>query len=79
MRRWLAGLLLVPRALEFLHAPPLPALLASAAVLVPLAALLGRATEEAAAHTGPLVGGLLDSTLGKAAELIIALAAFTSW
>jgi len=75
MRRWLAGLLLVPLALEFLHAPPLPALLASAAVLVPLAALLGRATEEAAAHTGPLVGGLLDSTLGKAAELIIALAA----
>jgi Ca2+:H+ antiporter len=75
MRRWLAGLLLVPLALEFLYAPPLLVLLTSAAVLVPLAALLGRATEEAAAHTGPLVGGLLDSTLGKAAELIIALAA----
>ncbi|WP_448576444.1 calcium/proton exchanger [Thermomicrobium sp.] len=74
---WLAGLLVAPLALaiECLQAPPLLVLSASAAALVPLAALLGRATEEVAAHTGPLVGGLLNATLGNAAELIIALAA----
>ncbi|MDW8060311.1 MAG: calcium/proton exchanger [Thermomicrobium sp.] len=77
MRWWTVGLALVPVALvlELAHAPPLAVLLASAAALVPLAALLGRATEEVAAHTGPLVGALLNSTLGNAAELIIALAA----
>ncbi|MCX2727320.1 calcium/proton exchanger [Thermomicrobium sp. 4228-Ro] len=77
MRWWIVGLALVPVALilELLHAPPLAVLLAAAAALVPLAALLGRATEEVAARTGPLVGGLLNSTLGNAAELIIALAA----
>ncbi len=77
MRWWVAGLVLVPVAvvLEVLHAPPLAVLLTSAAALVPLAALLGRATEEVAARTGPFIGGLLNSTLGNAAELIIALAA----
>ncbi|MDW7982076.1 MAG: calcium/proton exchanger [Thermomicrobium sp.] len=77
MRWWVVGLVLIPVAivLELLHAPPLAILLVSAAALVPLAALLGRATEEAAAHTGPLVGALLNSTLGNAAELIIAFAA----
>lgn len=77
MRWWVAGLVLVPVTVVFevLHAPPLAVLLTSAAALVPLAALLGRATEEVAARTGPFVGGLLNSTLGNAAELIIALAA----
>lgn len=49
--------------------------LASAAALIPLSALLGNATEELAAHTGPRVGGLLNVTLGNAAELIITVAA----
>ncbi len=77
MRWWIAGLALVPIAvvLELLHASPLLVLATSAGALVPLAALLGRATEEVAARAGPLVGGLLNSTLGNAAELIIALAA----
>jgi Ca2+:H+ antiporter len=41
--------------------------------IVPLAGLLGQATEELAVHTGPRVGGLLNATLGNAAELIITL------
>jgi len=45
----------------------------SALALVPLAAVLGRATEELAAHTGPRLGGLLNATLGNAAELIITI------
>ncbi|MGB9592614.1 MAG: calcium/proton exchanger [Anaerolineae bacterium] len=45
----------------------------AAVALIPLAGLLGRATEELAAHTGPRLGGLLNATLGNAAELIITI------
>jgi len=47
----------------------------SAIALVPLAAVLGQATEELAVYTGPQVGGLLNATLGNAAELIISIVA----
>ncbi len=47
----------------------------SALALVPLAAILGRATEEVAVYTGPKIGGLLNATLGNAAELIITIVA----
>jgi Ca2+:H+ antiporter len=43
----------------------------SALGLIPLAKLIGDATEELAIFTGPKVGGLLNATLGNAAELII--------
>jgi len=45
----------------------------SALGILPLAWVLGQATEELAAHTGPRVGGLLNATLGNAAELIITI------
>src|SRR5215207_5670891 len=47
----------------------------SGLAMVPLAALLGRATEEAAHYTGPKIGALLNATLGNAAELIITIIA----
>ena len=40
---------------------------------VPLAWLIGEATEHAAHHTGPGIGGFLNATFGNAPELIIAL------
>ena len=43
--------------------------------LVPLAELIGEATEALAVVTGPQIGGLLNATLGNAAELIITLVA----
>jgi Ca2+:H+ antiporter len=43
--------------------------------IVPLAALLSRATESVAARTGDMIGGLLNATLGNLTELIIALTA----
>jgi Ca2+:H+ antiporter len=43
--------------------------------IVPLAALLSRATESVAATTGDAVGGLLNATLGNLTELVIALSA----
>jgi Ca2+:H+ antiporter len=42
--------------------------------LLPLAALMGEATEHLTHHSGPGIGGLLNATFGNAAELIIALA-----
>jgi len=47
----------------------------SVAAIVPLAALLSRATESVAARTGDTIGGLLNATLGNLTELLIALAA----
>jgi Ca2+:H+ antiporter len=45
----------------------------AAAALVPLAWLIGEATEQAAEHTGPGIGGFLNASFGNAPELIVAL------
>ena len=45
----------------------------AAAALLPLAWLIGEATEHAANHTGPGIGGFLNASFGNAPELIIAL------
>lgn len=66
-------LLLVPVAiaLDLLGGGQTAIFLTSAGALIPISALIGKATEELAVHTGPQVGGLLNVTLGNAAELII--------
>jgi Ca2+:H+ antiporter len=43
--------------------------------LIPLAWLIGEATEHAAEHTGPRIGGLLNASFGNAPEVIIAIIA----
>jgi Ca2+:H+ antiporter len=45
----------------------------AAAALIPLAWLIGEATEHAAHHTGPGIGGFINASFGNAPELIIAL------
>ena len=45
----------------------------AAAALVPLAWLIGEATEHAGEHTGPGIGGFLNASFGNAPELIIAV------
>lgn len=47
----------------------------AALALIPLAWLIGEATEHAAEHTGPGIGGFLNASFGNAPELIIALLA----
>jgi len=47
----------------------------SALGVIPLAGYIGEATEVLAEYTGPRIGGLLNATLGNAAELIITLIA----
>jgi Ca2+:H+ antiporter len=72
---WLLLSIPVAIALSALAAAPHWILLASAAAMIPLAKLIGDSTEALAAHTGPRVGGLLNATLGNAAELIISIVA----
>jgi Ca2+:H+ antiporter len=71
----LLPVLLFPLAvvLGLVHAPAAVVFLAAALAIVPLASLMGLATEELAARTGPTVGGLMNATLGNAAEVIIAV------
>ena len=66
---------LIPVAilLEVVHADAVLIFAASALGVIPTAALMGRATEELAARSGPGIGGFLNVTFGNAPELIIAL------
>src|SRR5919204_6275631 len=52
---------------------PTAAFIASALAIIPLAALIGRATEQLAIRLGPRAGGLLNATLGNLTELIVAV------
>ena len=73
-----ASLALAPAtiAVDLLAHPGKVTLFVLAAVsLVPLAWLIGEATEHAAEHTGAGVGGFLNASFGNAPELIIALIA----
>lgn len=72
MLNWL--LIFVPVAvfLELTHANDTLIFITCCLAILPLAGLMGRATEELAVRTGPAVGGLLNATFGNATELIIA-------
>jgi Ca2+:H+ antiporter len=64
-------------ALDLAHASDTIVFFSAAVALIPAAALMGRATEEAAGRAGPGIGGLLNVTFGNAPELIIALFALS--
>lgn len=70
-------LLLVPAtlALNLTGSPPAVLFIVACLGVLPLASLMGEATEHLAARTGPTLGGLLNATFGNAAELIIAIVA----
>ncbi|MBC8100396.1 MAG: calcium/proton exchanger [Armatimonadetes bacterium] len=71
-----AMLLFVPITLlaeGTLGATPSLVFLFACLAIIPLAKFVGEATEELAIHTGPKIGGLLNATLGNAAELIITI------
>jgi Ca2+:H+ antiporter len=65
---------LIPIAvvLELMHAGHVAVFITSALGVIPPAALMGRATEELAARSGPGIGGLLNVTFGNFPELVIA-------
>jgi Ca2+:H+ antiporter len=65
-------------ALELMHADAIAIFAAAAVGLIPAAAVMGRATEELAARSGPGIGGLLNVTFGNFPELIIAILALNA-
>src|SRR6201994_1916264 len=69
----LVPLIPVAIVLSFMHADAVLVFFTSALGVIPTAALMGRATEELAARSGPGIGGFLNVTFGNAPELIIAL------
>jgi Ca2+:H+ antiporter len=74
---WLLVLVPVSIALRYLEplSNPVALFICSGLAIVPLAGIMGRATEHLAEKTGEGIGGLLNATFGNAAELIIALMA----
>jgi len=66
---------LVSAVLEFLHAKPAWIFISTCLAIIPLAGIMGEATERLSERAGPGVGGLLNATFGNAAELIIAIVA----
>lgn len=70
-------LLAIPASivLNWQHASQLLVFITACLGVLPLAGLMGEATEQIAEQTGPTIGGLLNATFGNAAELIIAIVA----
>src|SRR6516165_9903988 len=68
---WLLVFIPITLGLNAFGASPVLVFLASALAIVPLARLMGDATEALARFLGPTVGGLLNATLGNAPEIII--------
>ena len=73
-------LVFIPLAVlaDLLQLNPVLVFTLSALGIVPLAGVLGKATEELAVYAGSKVGGFLNATFGNAAELIITLVAVRS-
>ena len=76
--RWLLLFFPVAVAAEFLHWGDLVIFATAALAIIPIAGVLGAATESLAEKTGPQIGGLLNASLGNAAELIITIVAITA-
>jgi Ca2+:H+ antiporter len=80
--RWLASaegwpylltpLIPIALVLKLANASDVVIFITSAAAVVPPAALMGKATEELSARSGPGIGGLLNVTFGNFPELAIA-------
>ena len=75
---WMLVFVPIAAWLHYAHGNETWVFVASALAIVPLAGLMGRATEELAVRAGPGIGGLMNASFGNAAELIIALMALRS-
>lgn len=78
MPRWLYYLIImavVAPLIELIWGPQqqMAIFIFSAIGLIPLAALIGRATEDLEYYVGPIAGGLLNATFGNAPEIIIGI------
>ena len=69
---WLLVFVPIALVLEIAHGEPIAIFATSALAILPLAGLIGHATEDLAARVGPQKGGLLNATFGNVTEMIIA-------
>jgi Ca2+:H+ antiporter len=69
---WLLVFVPVSLVAELAH-QPLPIFVTSGLAIIPLAGLIGRATDQLAIRVGPRLGGLLNATFGNVTELIVAV------
>ncbi len=58
--------------LHFVH-HPIALFFAACLAIVPLAGIMGEATENLACYTGDKMGGFLNATFGNATELLITI------
>jgi len=70
---WLLVLVPVSIAAKLFTDNELAIFFTSALAIVPLAGLIGRATDQLALHAGPRIGGLLNATFGNVTELVISI------
>ena len=70
---WLLVLVPVAFVMEFVIHNEVGIFIVSAIAILPLAGLIGHATEDLALRSGPTVGGLLNATFGNVTEMIIAV------
>jgi Ca2+:H+ antiporter len=70
---WLLVFVPASLAAEFFGHQPVLVFVTSCLAIVPLAGLIGRATDQLALRAGPRVGGLLNATFGNVTEFIIAI------
>jgi Ca2+:H+ antiporter len=74
---WLLVFVPVAAYMEHTHAAPALTFFAACLAIIPLAGIMGHATEILADKAGAAIGGLLNATFGNAAELIIAYVALS--
>jgi len=74
---WLLVFIPIAAYVQHIHASPPLVFFSACLAIVPLAGIMGQATEVLADRAGAAVGGLLNATFGNAAELIIAYVALT--
>jgi Ca2+:H+ antiporter len=72
---YLIPLTIIAIVMNYLDVGPVWVLLVSGLAIIPMAGLIGEATEAIAALSSPRLSGLLNATFGNAAELIITIAA----
>jgi Ca2+:H+ antiporter len=70
---WLLVFVPISVAADVLVGQPVVVFVSSCIAIIPLAGLIGRATDHLAERTGPTVGGLLNATFGNITELIIGI------
>ncbi len=73
--QWMLIFVPISIGLHFAHIPAVWTFVLACLGILPLAGLMGAATEELAKYRGPAVGGLLNATFGNATELIIGIVA----